>query len=339
MPARRPLVPSLAAAAGAALLAAASFAAAPVVRPLPPDWYPESLAAGPDGSLYVGSWRQGAIARVPADGGAPQVLVPPASQGLANVQGVLVDAARGALWACSGDIGFTVVPSTPSALKRYDLATGAPRGSWPMPDDGYCNDLAQDASGALYVSDSRHPRILKLAPGAPALAVWAEDERLAGPAVFSDRHGAYVGLNGIAVGDDGAILASLVAAAPCVLRVPVGADGRAGAPQRLVAPRTLANVDALRAWKPGRLVLFESNAFGAGPYGGRITLARVAGDRLELRPLAAGLNDPSSGVVAGGRVWFIESKYFLLTHRAPADGPVPEGVPFDVESVALPDDF
>ncbi|HEX7686378.1 MAG TPA: hypothetical protein VF453_01670, partial [Burkholderiaceae bacterium] len=282
---------------------------------------------------------QGAIARVPADGGAPQVLVPPATQGLANVQGVLVDAAQGALWACSGDIGFTVVPSTPSALERFDLATGAPRGRFPMPDDGYCNDLAQDASGALYVSDSRHPRILKLAPGAAALAVWAEDGRLGGPAAFADKHGAYVGLNGIAVGGDGAILASLVAAAPYVLRVPVGADGRAGAPQRLVAPRTLANVDALRAWKPGRLVLFESNAFGAGPYGGRITLARVVGDRLELRPLVAGLNDPSSGVVAGGRVWFIESKYGLLTHRAPADGPVPEGVPFDVESVPLPGDF
>jgi hypothetical protein len=50
------------------------------------------------------------------------------------------------------------------------------------------------------------------------------------------------------------------------------------------------------------------------------------------------LNDPSSGVVSGGRVWFIESKYGLLTHRKPADGPIPAGVPFDLQSVPLPAD-
>ncbi|MFL6697532.1 MAG: hypothetical protein ACJ8GJ_10230 [Vitreoscilla sp.] len=61
------------------------------------------------------------------------------------------------------------------------------------------------------------------------------------------------------------------------------------------------------------------------------------GDRLALRALVAGLNDPSSGAVVGNRLWFIESKYGLLTHRQAADGPVPSGVPFDLQSVVLPD--
>jgi hypothetical protein len=243
------------------------------------------------------------------------------------------------LWVCSGDIGFAIVPATPSALKRYDLATGAPRASIPLPEGGYCNDLAQDARGRLYVTDSRHPRVLRLSADTTTLEIWKDDPRLGAAAVLTDDHGAYVGLNGIAVDDAGAVIVSRVAAAPDLLRIAIDPDGRAGHVDRLTAPRELKNVDALRALPHGRLVLFESNAFGTGPYGGQITLARVDGARLALRTLVAGLNDPSSGVVAGGRIWFIESKYGLLTHRQAGDGPVPAGVPFDLQSVPLPADF
>lgn len=49
-----------------ALLAchAAAMAAPPAVQALPVDWYPESVATGPDGAFYVGSWRQGAVVRL-----------------------------------------------------------------------------------------------------------------------------------------------------------------------------------------------------------------------------------------------------------------------------------
>ena len=327
MPIRRPLLL-------AALTLACAARAAPVVLPLPPDWYPESLAAGPDGSFYVGSWRQGAVARVrPADGRV-DTLVAPGADGLGNAQGVLVDARRGALWVCSGNIGFTTVPVGESALLRFDLATGAPRARYPLPDAGYCNDLAEDDRGRLYVTDSLHPRILQWEDGATALTVWKEDDRLADRPVM----GAFRALNGIAV-DGSSVVVSVIAAVPWLLRVPVGADGAPGQVERLQAPRTLRNVDAIRAWKPGRLVLFESNAFGDGPCGGQVTLVRIEGDRLALRTIVRGLNDPSSGLVAGGRAWFIESKYALLTHRRPEDGPVPAGVPFDLQSVPLPEDF
>ena len=313
-----------------AYVGATASAAPPAVQALPDDWYPESVAIGPDGTFYVGSWREGAVARL-KPGVAPkaEVLVKPGANGLANGQGVLVDAKRRALWICSGNSGFTTVPQTPSALKRYDLATGAPHASYAMPDNGYCNDLAQDARGNLYVTDSFHPRVLKLAPGAAALAVWKEDPALAGP-------GPYKGLNGIAIDGGRDVYVSLVAAASYVLRIGLGADGNAGEVTRIEAPRVLKNVDAIRAWKPGRLVLFESNAFGDGPYGGQVTVARIDGTKLGLQTVVAGLNDPSSGAVWGNRVYFIESKYSLLTKRKDGDGPVPTGVPFDIQSRALP---
>jgi sugar lactone lactonase YvrE len=261
----------------------------------------------------------------------PEVLVKPGANGLANGQGVLVDAKHQALWVCSGNSGFTTVPQTPSALKRYDLATGAPRASYAMPDDGYCNDIAQDAAGNLYVTDSFHPRVLRLAPGAAALTVWKEDPALAGP-------GPYKGLNGIAIDGGRNVYVSLVAAASYLLRIDLGTGGQAGEVTRIEAPRAMKNVDAIRAWKPGRLVLFESNAFGEGPYGGQVTVARIDGAKLGLQTVVTGLNDPSSGAVLGDRVYFIESKYSLLTKRKDSDGAVPTGVPFDIQSRALPKD-
>lgn len=319
-----------------ALAATAATAAPPATPPatqaLPEDWYPESVAIGPDGSFYVGSWRQGAVARL-KPGVAPkaEVLVKPGANGLANGQGVLVDAKHQALWVCSGTSGFTTVPQTPSALKRYDLATGAPRASYAMPDEGYCNDMAQDAAGNIYVTDSYHPRVLRLAKGGTALTVWKEDPALGGP-------GPYKGLNGIAIDGGRRVYVSLVAAASYLLRIDLGTDGQAGEVARIEAPRVMKNVDAIRAWKPGRLVLFESNAFGDGPYGGQVAVARVDGATLALQTVVTGLNDPSSGAVRGDRVYFIESKYALLTKRREGDGPVPTGVPFDIQSHALPRD-
>jgi hypothetical protein len=316
----------------AALAAAAAPAqdAGPMPRALPADWYPESLAIGPDGSLYAGSWRQGAVARLRPGAAQPEILVQPGANGLANGQGVLVDARHGMLWVCSGSMGFTTVPMTPSALKSYDLTTGAPRDSYPMPDHGYCNDLAQDDRGTIYVTDSYQPRVLRWQPGDRALAVWKQDPSFAaGPEGYK--------LNGIAIDRD-RIYVSLVTAAPRLLRIAVQPSGAAGTVTAVAMPRVLKNADAIRTAGPDRLVIFESNAFGNdGPYGGQISMARIEGDHAsELRTLVGGLNDPSSGVVTGGRVYFIESKYGLLIRHKGDDAHVPRQVPFDVQSVALP---
>jgi sugar lactone lactonase YvrE len=308
--------------------AAAEMAAPPLA--LPADWYPESIAAAADGSFYVGSWRQGAVARV-RPGKAPQVLVEPGANGLANGQGVLVDAQARLLWICSGTMGFTTVPMTPSALKSYDLATGAPRGNYPLPDHGYCNDLVQDSRGTLYVTDSLHPRVLRLRSGDRALQVWKED-----PAFAQGQEG--FDLNGIALDGDGTLYVSEVTAADYLWRIPVRADGAPGAAVRVAMPRMLKNADAIRNAGAHRLVIFESDAFGHdGPYGGQISLATLAGDRATaLVTLVRGLNDPSSGAIAHQRVYFIESKYGLLIAHKDHPQDVPAQVPFDVQSVALP---
>ena len=151
-----------------------SVARAAELLPLPLDWYPESLAVSERGVFYVGSWRQGAVARIKPGATQSEILVPPGSNGLANGQGMLVDSARHLLWVCSGTMGFTTVPTTPSALKSYDLESGAPRGSYALPEAGYCNDLAQDKRGTLYITDSLHPRILRFDGASGKLVIWKE---------------------------------------------------------------------------------------------------------------------------------------------------------------------
>lgn len=298
--------------------------------PLPVDWYPESLAVSELGVFYVGSWRQGAVARIKPGATQPEILVPPGSNGLANGQGMLVDSAHGLLWVCSGSMGFTTVPTTPSALKSYDLESGAPRASYVLPEAGYCNDLAQDHRGTLYVTDSLHPRILRLEAGTRQLVVWKESPAFG----TGDRYF----LNGIAIDERQRLYVSTVMTKPYLLRVQIDAQGKPGEVIRVATPRALKNADAIRALSGDRLLIFESNAFGHdGPYGGAVSLARVSDDRVtKLSTVVAGLNDPSSGLVYRGRIYFIESKYGLLLAHPHDDAAIPRNVPFDVQSRPLP---
>lgn len=328
---RSSTTPRPAAFALALLAPFAATAASLRTAALPADWYPESVATDAGGNFYIGSWRQGAVARVDARDGHLSVLVPSGANGLANGQGVLVDQARRLLWICSSGMGYTTVPSTPSALKSYDLATGQPRASYAMPDHGFCNDLVQDSHGTIYVTDSRNPRVLRWRPGDQRLQAWAESAAFA-----KGREGFY--LNGIALDGDGTIYVSAVTAADHLWRIGVQPDGSAGAIATVHMPRALKNADAIRNAGQGRLVIFESNAFGGdGPYGGQITVATLEGDQARtLTTIVGGLNDPSSGTVANGRVYFIESKYGLLFAHKNDDAHVPRQVPFDLQSVPLP---
>ena len=56
---------------------------------LPADWYPESIAAAADGSFYVGSWRQGAVARVRQGAARDRALRPSLAGDLSLIQNLM----------------------------------------------------------------------------------------------------------------------------------------------------------------------------------------------------------------------------------------------------------
>jgi hypothetical protein len=94
--------------------------------------------------------------------------------------GVLADEKSGMLWVCSNDVSALGVPGPGSekgsALKGFDLKTGAGKVSVKFPGTHtFCNDMAVGDDGAVYVTNSFAPQILRLRPGAHELEIWHTD--------------------------------------------------------------------------------------------------------------------------------------------------------------------
>ena len=140
------------------------------------------------------------------------------------VLGVLADEKSDTLYLCSNDITGFGVPGpgdTKGAwLKTFDLASGAPKGSYPLKDPkSLCNDIVVGSDGTAYITNSFTPNVYRLKPGGTALEVWATDPLLA-PA----KDG--VGLDGIAIGADGNLYVSTYI--PAALFKIAIKDGKAG---------------------------------------------------------------------------------------------------------------
>ena len=140
---------------------------------LPGDFYPESIAAGADGTLYAGSLTGLGVYRLAPGTARFTEFLAPGTGGLQQVSGVLPDDARTTLWVCS----FLSTNPASEAVKSFDLKTGAAKGSFLLPGGGFCNDMALDGNGSLYVTDSGKSRVLRLLNGAGSLADWSTDTR------------------------------------------------------------------------------------------------------------------------------------------------------------------
>ncbi|MDM5178722.1 hypothetical protein PO883_16095 [Massilia sp. DJPM01] len=285
---------------------------------LPPRFFPESLAVAADGSLFTGSATASTIVRVGPGASAAEPFVAAGEGGLMSVQGLLADDAAGRLYACSADLGVAGTPRNASALLAFDLANGALLGRWPLPEGGFCNDLARGPDGRLYISDTAQPRILRFDPARSTLTPWITHPLLGG-AQFNG--------NGVAL--DGATLYLSTFSDGRLLRVPLHTDGAAGTPVVVPLPRPLAGGDALRTLVPGVLLAFENDIAGGN---GRVTMVDLRGPQPTLNSFAEGLAEPVSGVVRDGQVTVVESQFGVLfgKRRGQASGP------FALRSIALP---
>ena len=154
--------------AALALLVASTGAFAQThVSPKEPESRPESMAVGPDGTLYIGSQKDARIYRArPGQAVAEQFIDMRPS---ALVLGVLTDGASNTLWACEM---VNLDRSTPllkgkGILRGFDLKSGAPKVTIPLPEQtNICNDFAVGPDKALYVADTSNGKVLRLRPGA-----------------------------------------------------------------------------------------------------------------------------------------------------------------------------
>jgi sugar lactone lactonase YvrE len=316
---RRNLVPGTA--GWLVLLVALSLRAAPAEESsisLPDHSFPESVTSTSDGTIYTGSFKNGGVLRA-KPGGKAEEFVKPGAGGSRSTLGVLADARSGTLYVCSNDLSAMGVSgpsdSKGASLKTFDLATGAPKGSFALSDPkSFCNDIVVGSDGTAYVTDSFAPNVYRLKPGGTALEIWATDPQLA-PA----KDG--VGLDGIAIGSDGNVYVTTYI--PGKLFRIAAKDGKAGDVTELRPSRALDHADAMRTFGDGFLLIEGS---------GKLDKVTVKGDAADIETIKDGLSEPVSVTQVGNTGWIAEGKlsYLIGPNKEKDPGP------FEIKAVTLP---
>ena len=156
--------------------------AAPMVHSTPAftlaerDLLTEGIAFDPKTrSFLVDSVHRGKILRVDVHGRTTE-FVPPGLKGFWAPLGMRVDPAHGVLWVAGAalpqTVGYDTADSGRSGLFRFDLASGALTGRFPLPADGQphtLGDVAIARSGDVYSTDSRGPRVYRVRAGSDSV--------------------------------------------------------------------------------------------------------------------------------------------------------------------------
>ena len=239
----------------------------------------ENLTSSRDGTVYFGSMAKGTIYRVAPGAAQAEQWILASTSGLTRVLGVLADDKTNTLWVCQNPPGTPgAPPSGQAALRSFDLKSGAAKGTYPFPaNSGICNDIAVSADGSAYASESFRGRVHRLKPGATALEVWASDSAIAV-------------IDGLAFLADGSLYVNNFMSGK-LFRIPVKADGSAGAVVPIETSLPLNRPDGLRTAGPRTLIQAEQQ--------GRVAELTINGDRAEVRVLKDGLARPSGVTMVG----------------------------------------
>jgi hypothetical protein len=283
--------------------------------------FPESLTSTADGTLFIGRLGDGGIVRANSRGGEVVVFVPPGASESRSILGVFADERANTLWACSNDLSALGGPSSSgdsrSALKGFDLRTGASKRSVPLPGaHAFCNDIAVDARGAIYVTDSAGPNILRFTAAASTFEVFASSPQ------FSPPEGG-TGLDGIAFGHDGNLYVTTYTAGG-LFRVNVK-EGRAEGVTKLHGSSPLTRPDALRMLGANSFLLIEGS--------GTLDRVSITGDAFAAAPIRAGFREPTSVTRVESTAWVSEGQ--LAFFFDPARRKSSPSLPFRIYAVPL----
>lgn len=247
---------------------------------------PESLTMAPGGVLIVGSASSPFVYRVRPGASAAEKFIDASAEGPGTFFfGMLADASTNTLWTCQ----LTPVPnSTPvrrhTALRSFDLSTGAPKIRWNLPgDDSTCNDFSIGPDKALYITDTANGRIYRLPAGSSSAELYLE-------------HRTLMGVDGITFLDGTLYVNNVIFNK--LYRIPVDAAGKPGAPVDIWMDQPVKGPDGMRAAN-GKLFVAENGS-------GIISAITVNGDKASVAVLKEGLKTPTGIEPAGDTLWFTE---------------------------------
>src|ERR1700689_4641759 len=281
-----PNVPRLAACI-AALACLAQAASAAEILIADEKLQPESLTVAPGGVLIVGSASTPFVYKVRSGSTKAEKFIDASSEGIGTFFfGMMADASSNTLWTCQ----LTPVPGTTpvqrhTALRSFDLESGAPKIRWNLPgDNSTCNDFAIGPDKALYITDTANSRIYKLSAGASTAELFLE-------------HRALYGIDGITF-LNGTLYVNNVFSNN-LYRIPVDAAGKAGTPVQIWMDAPVKGPDGMRAAN-GKLLVAENGA-------GKVDALTINADNTaHVTVLKDGLKVPTAVEPAGDMIWIGE---------------------------------
>ena len=247
---------------------------------------PESLTIAPGGTLIVGSASAPFVYKVRPGSATAEKFIDASGEAAGTFFfGMLSDPAQNTLWTCQ----LSPVPNTKparrhTALRGFDLTTGAPKLRWDLPgDNSTCNDFAIGPDKALYITDTANGKIYKLPAGATTADLFLE-------------HRVLMGVDGITF-LDGVLYVNNVVFNK-LYRIPVDSTGQPGTPVDIWMDQPISGPDGMRAAN-GKLIIAENGS-------GKISALTVNGDKASVTVLKDGLKTPTGVEPAGDTLWIAE---------------------------------
>jgi hypothetical protein len=247
---------------------------------------PESLTVAPGGILFVGSASTPFVYKVRPGSTTAEKFVDASAEGAGTFFfGMLADAATNTLWTCQ----LTPVPDTTpvrrhTALRGFDLTTGAPKIRWNLPgDDSTCNDFAIGPDKALYITDTANGKIYRLPAGASTAELYL-------------AHRTLNGIDGITFLDGTLYVNNVVFNK--LYRIPVDAAGKPGTPVDIWMDQPVKGPDGMRAAN-GKIFVAENGS-------GKISVLTINGDKASVTVIKEGLKTPTAVEPAGDTLWIAE---------------------------------
>jgi sugar lactone lactonase YvrE len=260
--------------------------------------FPESITSTADGTLIVGSLGHGNVSRIAPGSAAVEEWIKPGTGGLNQILGVYADEKGKTLWVCSNNLANK---GEATAAMAFDLKTGAPKGTYPLPGDGtLCNDIAVASDGTAYFTDTRQGSVLMLKPGGKTLEIAAKDPLLAGA-------------DGLAFGEKTILYVNSVSAGK-LLRLDLGPDGKSKTVVELKLSRPIDRPDGMRAIGRNRLLLAENS--------GNMDVVTFAGEGLQnavVTTIKEGLEMTPAVTATRGMAWIVEGKLPYMNDPAYKD--------------------